>query len=173
MYFLLMSISTFCIGIGVRQTDATGFIVTTFVFLNSHAVNIGFIFYENAESISDKNKAVEEMFNIINMGVENEQPTHTQPVMDWDYDFNFIVAAVNKILGYDVRREEFTHWWTFYSAYLEIGDCLFAQIVSIRSKKQKGKKLEKHEEEFYRANYKKINLPLKLTAEEKKLLGCD
>ena len=48
MYSLRILITAFCIGVGVRQTDATRFIVTAFVFLNGHAVNIGFVFYENA-----------------------------------------------------------------------------------------------------------------------------
>ena len=54
---------------------------------------------------------------------------------------------------------------------MEIGECTFATIVSIRAKKQKGKKLEKWEEEFYRENYDKVNLPQKLTKEEEEFLS--
>ena len=43
---------------------------------------------------------------------------------------------------------------------------LFSNILSIRIKKSKGKKLEKWEQEFYRENKSLIDLKRKLTAEE-------
>ena len=56
---------------------------------------------------------------------------------------------------------------------MEIGECSFSNIVSIRSKKQKGKKLDKWEEEFYREHKKEIDLPRKLTKEEMEWLDSD
>jgi hypothetical protein len=56
---------------------------------------------------------------------------------------------------------------------MEIGECTFSNIVSIREKKIKGKKLEKYEQEFYRENRKLIDLPHKLTAEEEEFLNSD
>ena len=52
-------------------------------------------------------------------------------------------------------------------------DGTFSNIVSIRSKRMKGKKLEKWEEEFYRENRKMIDLPQKLSKEEQEFLGSD
>jgi hypothetical protein len=50
---------------------------------------------------------------------------------------------------------------------MEIGSkCLFASILDIRTKKAKGKKLEKHEQEFYRDNRALIDLERKYSAEE-------
>jgi hypothetical protein len=79
------------------------------------------------------------------------------------------------VLGYSVRDvKNFTHWWDFVGAYQEIGsDCTFSNIVSIRNKKIRGKRLEKWEEEFYRENRKMIDLPHKLTAEEEEFLYSD
>ena len=45
-----------------------------------------------------------------------------------------------------------THWWTFLSAYMEIGESLFATVIHIREKLIKGKKLDKWEQEFYKDN---------------------
>lgn len=57
------------------------------------------------------------------------------------------------------------------SAYMEIGgECAFAQIVNIRSKLSKGKKLEKYEREWLRQNREIINLPQKYTAEDEEIL---
>ena len=41
---------------------------------------------------------------------------------------------------------------------MEIGDCTFANVVSIRNKLSKGIKLEKSEQEFYKENRKMVDL---------------
>jgi hypothetical protein len=77
-------------------------------------------------------------------------------------------------LGYSVRSaDKYTHWWDFMGAYMEIGDCVFANIISLRNKKQKGKKLEKYEQEFYQENRKMVDLPLNITEEEQEWLDSD
>ena len=119
---------------------------------------------------------VKEMFKVINNGAEEtEQNTSNKPqLMDWQHDFKQLAPPISRILGYDVRTpDKYTHWWTFLGGYMEIGECTFSNVVSIRSKKAKGKKLEKWEEEFYRENRKMIDLPLLLTTEEQELLDSD
>ena len=87
--------------------------------------------------------------------------------MDWEQDASLIVTAVNKVLGREVRADSYLHWWSFLSAYMEIDNkTLFSNILSIRIKKSKGKKLEKWEQEFYRENKSLIDIKRKLTAEE-------
>ena len=62
------------------------------------------------------------------------------------------------------------HWWTFLSAYMEIGgDCLFSQIVSIRDKKARGKKLEKYEKDWLRRNSDLVEFKVKYSDEENEL----
>ena len=78
--------------------------------------------------------------------------------MDWAFDFPRIVAPVNRVMGRDIRSLEYLHWWSFLSAYMEIGDCLFSQIVAIRSKKAKHQKLDKSDQAFYKANRQIIDL---------------
>ena len=46
-------------------------------------------------------------------------------------------------------------------------------MISLRNKKQKGKKLEKHEQEFYQENKKMVDLPLNITEEEQEWLDSD
>ena len=49
-----------------------------------------------------------------------------------------------------------------------IGDGLYSNIINIRQKRSKGKKLEKYEQEYYRENKKLIDLPAHLTEEQQK-----
>ena len=82
------------------------------------------MFYNNDEYKSDIIKAAEEMMLFINQGSEeHSSPTSNKPLYDWDKDFDIICAPVNKNLGYDCRGIEFLHWWTFLSAFMEMGEC--------------------------------------------------
>ncbi len=87
-------------------------------------------------------------------------------LMDWDQDAQIIIPAINKVLGFEVRSVSYMHWWTFFGAYLEIGEGVFSSVVSIRSKKAKGKNLEKWEKEYYQENKWMIDLKTKYTKEE-------
>lgn len=133
------------------------------------------IFYENDVHQDDVEFVILEMFKIINLGEElDENETPKPQVMDWKHDFNHIAPPISRVLGYSVReKNNYTHWFDFIGAYMEIGECTFSNIVSIRNKKIKGKKLEKWEQEFYRENKKIIDLPLKLTKEEQDFLDSD
>lgn len=115
----------------------------------------------------DVQKAWDEMLRFINCG-ETEKPgaQPPKPLMNWNKDYPVLVAPINRIVGYDIRSVEYVHWWTFVAAYMEIGECTFQTIVGIRNKKQKGKKLDDWEREFYRANRGKIDLGVEFSGEE-------
>lgn len=106
----------------------------------------------------------------------NGGDTHARPprrkLADWEQDFPIIVGPVNRVLGYEIRDVEYLHWWTFLGAYMEVGDCLFAQVVSIRKKLGKGRKLEKHEREFYRENRDLVDLRVAETDADKEILDA-
>lgn len=87
-------------------------------------------------------------------------------LMDWEQDEKILIPAVNKVAGYDIREKEQIHWWTFLGWYMSIDDSLYTQVLSIRRKRLRGQKLEKHEQEFYRENKTLCKLKVKLTAEE-------
>ena len=130
------------------------------------AVALLTILYESPEEISDIEGALKKGAWFIDCG--NNAPQKKRPIrlMDWEQDFPVIVGAVNRVAGCEVRALEYLHWWTFCGYYMELGDCAFAQIVSIRNKKAKGKKLEKWEREFYRENREKIDFRPGVTASD-------
>jgi hypothetical protein len=134
-----------------------------------------FIFYEDISQIDDFETAIKEMFRIINGGEQQEENQEQKPqLMDWEHDFPQIAPPISRVLGYDVRTpNRYCHFWTFLGAYMEIGECTFSTIVSIRSKRAKGKKLDKWEEEYIREHRKMVELPRKLTAEEEEFLNSD
>lgn len=117
-------------------------------------------FYEDDSYLADIETAMKEFVSFINMGDDNIEKVNKdrKPTYNWEQDFNIIVPAVNKVLGYDVREREKVHWWTFLGAFMELGECTFSTFVGIRDKLNKGKKLEKWEERIYNDNRDNIIL---------------
>lgn len=115
---------------------------------------------------SDYIEACKQAKTFIDMGLDNETKKVRPRTMDWEQDAQLIIPAVNRVIGKEVRAEKYMHWWTFLSAYMEIGECTFSHILNIRMKKAKGKKLEKWEQEFIRENPDLVKLKKKLSEEE-------
>lgn len=130
------------------------------------------LFY-NFHVPDDIPSAIDEMLKFINMG-EKADENNEQPVMDWEQDFNLYIPPLNKALGIEVRAVPL-HWWSFLSGYMEIdGNSNFSNIIQIRKKLQKGKKLDESEKEFYRENRKIVDLKKKLSKTDKEwLMGGD
>lgn len=135
-------------------------VLDIFTALNDPALNDSekvyvalFILYEDFESIPQKDyaDAWQQCCFFINGGT-SDTGAKAPKLVDWEQDFPLIVAPVNRLLGRDVRGDADLHWWTFLSAFYEVGDCTFAQVVAIRDKKARGKKLEKYEREWYGRN---------------------
>ena len=137
------------------------------------------MFYLDPDGIRDVKGAVDACFSFID--AESERPKRPRPrLTDWNQDFEYIIAPVNRVLGYESRAVDYdpdentggVHWWTFLAAYMEIGnDCLYAQIISIRDKRQRKKKLEKYEKEWLKRNADIVNLKTYYTEEENKLFS--
>lgn len=102
----------------------------------------------------------------IDCGQHDDGKPHPK-MIDWEQDADLIVPAINRVTGKEIRAIEYMHWWTFWGAYMEIGECLFSNVLNIRDKKARHKKLEKWEQEFYRENRELIDFKRKETAEEK------
>lgn len=134
-----------------------------------------FIFYEDMENIKDIQLAVNEMMKIINLGEEvNPNEPEKPKMMDWEHDYNNVTPPISRVLGYSVRdKNNYTHWYDFVGAYMEIGECYFSQIISIRSKIKKGKKLDEQDRQFYKEHKKEIDLPMELSEEEQEWLDSD
>ena len=138
------------------------------------------IFYHDFSNMPSANyqEAVERCFWFINGGADRLKNSEKRLVC-WEQDFQHILSAVNRVVGADVREipydeEENTgglHWWTFLTAYMEIGECLFSQIVRIRDLKSRGKKLDKAEEEWYRRNRHLVDFRQTFTETEEEVLS--
>ena len=125
------------------------------------------IFYPDWQHLPDANEALRQAMIFINLGqpVQQDQP-HRPELVHWYPDVQLIAPAVDKVLGYSCRRCEYLHWWDFIGAFQNIGEGLFAQVVNIRSKRAKGKKLDKAEREFARENADLIGTVNRFTPEE-------
>ena len=91
------------------------------------------------------------------------------------------MAPVNRVLGREIRDIPYDprsntgglHWWSFLSAFYEIGgDCTFAQIVALRLKLLRHEKLDKAEKDWLRRNRHLVELPTGTTRAEEALLAA-
>lgn len=118
------------------------------------------VMYKDYESIPRElwSEALKKAFDFINGGENTGAKKRQEQLMSWSQDAPLIIPAVNRVVGREIRAEQYMHWWTFLAAYMEIGECQFSSILSIRSKKAKHKKLEKYEQEYYQDNRSLIDL---------------
>ena len=129
------------------------------------------IIYEDFEDIpvDDYEEAFKKLMWFIDNGEDStDKPSSKARMIDFEQDAKILIPAVNRVAGREIRGEDGIHWWTFLGWFMEIGECTYSTVLTIRSKKAKGKKLEKHEQEFFDANKKMVIIQPKLTEEEKK-----
>ena len=118
----------------------------------------------------DLEKAAEKAVWFIDGGssaTQSDRPHNKVKLIDWEQDEQLIFSAVNKVAGTEIRTLDYLHWWTFLGFFNEIGEGLFSTVLNIRSKKAKGKKLEKYEQDFYKSHKDLIDIKKKYTEEEK------
>ena len=128
------------------------------------------ILYEDYEHMpwQHKEEAARQAIWFIDMGMEESEGKPAPHTMEWEQDAPVILPAVNKVLGCEVRAKKYLHWWTFLGAYMEIGECLFSQILSLRRKKMvDGKRFSKEERKFWEANRHLCELKIRHSEEEK------
>lgn len=104
-------------------------------------------------------EALDKVSEFIDMGISDDRKK--PKTMDWEQDAPILIPAINKVLNCEIRAQEYMHWWTFLGAYMEIGESLFSNVIHIRQKKAKGKKLEKWEQDFYKENQSLIDFKQK------------
>lgn len=127
------------------------------------------ILYIDDIPVEHAQEALEKCFWYLRGG-EEERPTKNGQLVSWTQDFNMIASPISGIIGKDIRGLEYLHWWSFLSAYMSIGDCLFAQVVRIRDMKARGKKLDKADREFYSRNRDLIDIKREESDVEKQIL---
>ena len=131
------------------------------------------MFYEERPPAKDTDAAVRAFLDFLEPGEAQARPGKKAPALiNWETDFPLIIGPVNHVLGTECRSLPFLHWYTFLAAYMEISpDSVFAQMLRIREKMRTGKKLEKHERDFYRRNPDLVDPPRSLTASEQEILS--
>lgn len=130
------------------------------------------IFYEDMNSIEDvqawkdANEAVEKMYAFFNCGDDIQSNTSNLKLIDWEADATLICSAVNIVANKEIRAEKYLHWWTFVGYYMGIGECALSNIINIRYKRAKNKKLEKHERQFVNDNPQYFKIDTRTTEEK-------
>lgn len=119
------------------------------------------IMFPDCENIPAEHiqEALKKVADFIDMGISDDRKK--PKTMDWEQDATIIIPAINKALNTEIRAVQYMHWWTFLGAYMEIGESLFSNVIHIRQKKAKGKKLEKWEQDFYKENQSLIDFKQK------------
>ena len=124
--------------------------------------------YEDFEEIDPKDyeEATKEAIKFIDNGEEKDTRDKTK-LVDFEQDEKLLIPAINRVAGREIRLDPDIHWWTFLGWFMEIGECTYSQVLNIRTKKAKGKKLEEWEKEFYSANRDIVDIREKLSEEDK------
>lgn len=116
------------------------------------------LFYKDFSTITNYDEAIRLMMLFINGNQAEVSNSNKKPLMSWEQDLRLIIPPVNAVLNKEVRTEKYLHWWSFLGAYMEIGECTFNTFVSIRDKKNRGKKLDANEEKIYKENKAQIDI---------------
>jgi len=117
----------------------------------------------------DFTEACEKASEYLDGGQNVPKKQEKKPIISWQQDEQLIFAAVNRVAGREIRESERLHWWTFLGYFQEIDDkSLFSTVVQIRSKKSKGKKLEKWEQDFYKEHRTMVEIQKRYSEEEVK-----
>ncbi|MBQ4197958.1 MAG: hypothetical protein II659_08970 [Bacteroidales bacterium] len=127
-----------------------------------------FIIYENFEYFKpeDLQSAWDAAYEFINGDVGDDSRSDVKTI-DFEQDYKIMIPAINKVAGREIRGEEGIHWWTFIGWLMELGDCTYSTVLTIRTKQNKGKKLESYERDFYNANKNIVDIKPRLSKEEK------
>ena len=129
-----------------------------------------FIIYENFEDFGQEDyaPAFEEMIKFFNVGdAEEDERRSRKKTVDFEQDYNLLIPAINKVAGEEIRARDDVHWWTFMSWFMEIGECTYSTVLTIRNKMSKGKPLEKWEQEWWNKNKDICKIRKRYTEEEK------
>ena len=133
-------------------------------------VMLEMIYVDNWWEFKDIDGAIKQAIWLIDWGKEYKEKENGPRIMDWEQDFPYIIAPINRVIGHEVRSDKHLHWWTFLSAYMEIGECTFSNIVHIRDMKHRGKKMDAADKEWYMRNRDLVDLKTKYTTADEEML---
>lgn len=125
------------------------------------------LFFEGDIPEQHQEEAAKYLVDFIAYGTEGSRPV--PKLIDWSQDSQMIVADINKVAGKEIRAEAFVHWWSFLAYFNAIGEGQLSTVVGIRSKKAKGKALDKAEQQYYREHREKVDFRAKKDPEREKV----
>lgn len=134
------------------------------------AISALILFYDGLEDTDDVlnefetpellKEAIKQMQIFISCGEDNSVGYKINyKLYDWEKDEKLIMSSINPMLGQgqDIRAFKYMHWWTYISYFMGIKESPLSNVIGIREKLIKGKKLEKYEQEFRRDNPEYFN----------------
>ena len=107
------------------------------------------LFFGEEIPIASQKEAIGFFIEFLTYGDQSGSQKPQKKLIDWTLDASVIIGDVNKVAGFEIRSAPYVHWWTFLAYFNGIGEGQLSTIVGIRSKLQKGKPLEKWEQEYY------------------------
>lgn len=127
-----------------------------------------YILYEDFDKIPAElhEEAMTQAREFIDAGINNTSDRDKPSLMNWNQDAPILIPAINQVLNKEIRSLEYMHWWTFIGAYMQIGESLFSNVISIRKKRSSGQKLSDTEKRFLNENKSLILIKRQLTEEE-------
>lgn len=149
---------------GVEREINTDFrdIINIFIALNDNELSpqdktivmLNNLYKCDIEELQNIQEAIDKASWFMDWGKEYTEKKDSPKLMDWEQDYNMIIAAVNNKVKTveDVRELPHLHWWTFLGYFSERGKCQLSQIMELREKIAKGEKLEKWEKQMLRDN---------------------
>lgn len=115
----------------------------------------------------DYDDAYKAACEFLDHGARSDGKNHPA-LMDWEQDADILFPAVNRAAGFETRSAEYIHWWTFLGWCMSVdSSSVWANVLSLRSKRARGKPLEKWEQEYWAANKAICVLRHRDTPEEK------
>lgn len=129
-----------------------------------------FILYPDFDSIpdSDLNEAYEKAIEFINGGTKPDPDKKPEPeILNWAQDEPLLFAALNDVAGFETRSVDYIHWWTVLGWLMNLKDGIYKDVLTLRSKKARGEKLEKAEQKFWNNNIDICKIKEQLSEKEK------
>lgn len=116
----------------------------------------------------DLQKACEMAVKFLDCGDTNKEGDgECIRLFSWQKDAKYIYSAIKQAHGIDLEEQGYLHWWKFVYMFLDLNEnCFFNRLVGLREKQKKGK-LTPEERAYIVKNKAIVELPMKLTAEEK------
>lgn len=122
-------------------------------------------FYKAPIPTPQLTEACEKMGDFVTMGVPG---TPGPKLFDWQADAPEIISDINRVAGFEVRKE-CLHWWTFLGWFRAIGEGQLSFLVGLRSKLARGEKLTPAEQEYMRLQPHRIRLQRPADPEKQRL----